>query len=137
MKTNMLVSIIVLLVLVLGCIDKQETEKGSTPTDSKPKDDIRTPSPTVAQKDDVKVQEKLIDMSKEHLSKVLKIPIADIKLDKVESGTWPDSSMGYGKDNESYLPVEVVGYKIFLLYNNTEYEYHGANDRIVSPPNVK
>jgi len=78
-------------------------------------------------------KQKLTRMAKENLSQILKVKADDIKVVGIEEVVWPDPSMGYGDPNVSYVPLAVPGYKIFLQYNETIYEYHAGNGRVVEP----
>lgn len=122
-----------ILILFSGCVDIQKG--GLTPIDKEP-GIIRTPSPTVAPADNTEIKQKLTGMAKENLSQILNVKADDIKVVSIEEASWSNSSMGYGNPNESYLPVEVRGYKIFLRYNETTYEYHAGNERVVPPPDI-
>jgi hypothetical protein len=130
----LLLVLLILLILTSGCVNKQEG--GPTSTDKEP-EVIQTPSPTVAPTDDTEImKQKLAGMAKENLSQILNVKAEDIKVVNIEKTSWTNSSIGYGNPNESYLPVEVRGYKIFLQYKETTYEYHAGNERVVPPPDI-
>ena len=129
MKILLLVFSIV-LILTSGCLNKQEG--GPTPADKEP-EITQTTSPTVTPTDDTEIKQKLTGLAKENLSQILNVKAEDIMEVNIEKASWPNSSMGYGNPNESYLPVEIIGYKIFLQYNETIYEYHAGDERVIPP----
>ena len=78
------------------------------------------------------------DLAKEDLANNLSVSVDDIKISNIEEVTWPTSALGYPKQGEQYLQVETPGFKIFLAYNNTIYEYHSdAEGTVVPPPEGK
>ncbi len=122
MKKIIVVSIIA-TILISGCVGKYSNPK-TTPTVN---DSIPIPENA----------KKVVDLAKSDLAEKLSISVSDITFNGVEAITWPDSSLGYPKSGEQYLPVETPGYKIFLLYNGKSYEYHSDYDKIVPPPAEK
>ena len=121
---KIIIMAIAMIILFSGCVDKSDKVQ-PTPTS--------TETPTATETPNTQVP-KVVDFAKEDLASTLSISVDDIKLSNIEEVTWPTTALGYPKIGEQYLQVETPGFKIFLTYNNTIYEYHSDTEKIIIPP---
>lgn len=109
MKT--IVSIILLLVLLSGCVEQKQAPKEQVPQGAK----------------------AVVDLAKKDLAERLNIPEEEIKVENIISVEWPDSSLGYPEPGLEYEQEANPGYVIFLLAEGELYEYHSDYERIAPP----
>lgn len=143
MPNNAVIILITAIFLFAGCVEKdvnnQPVQTG-TPAQTAVPIQTNTPIQTTSINENA---QKVTYLAKEDLAKTLSIKFStqlsvdDIKLSNIEEVTWPDSSLGYPEFGMQYLQVETPGYKIFLSYENTTYEYHSDYERAVQPPATK
>jgi len=82
-------------------------------------------------------KEKLIELAREDLMKLLVVDKDKITVKSVEKITWPNSALGYPQEGHYYLQVLTDGYKIILDCNGKDYEYHTNMDRVKFDPKIK
>lgn len=82
-------------------------------------------------------KEKLIELAKEDLVKLLAVDKDKITVKSAEKIIWPNSALGYPQEGHYYLQVLTDGYKIILDYNGKDYEYHTNMSNVKVDPKVK
>lgn len=80
--------------------------------------------------------EPLVELAKQDLAFRLNISESNITVIKVIPVEWPDASLGYPEEGKLYAQVITPGYKIILLANKKEYEYHSDYKRAIAPKNI-
>jgi hypothetical protein len=70
------------------------------------------------------VQQKMVDLSRENLSQILKVNIDQVATSKVDPVTWSDASLGCPKIGVMYIQTVTPGFLVRLEADNTEYIYH-------------
>lgn len=130
-KFKKIIIVLVALILFSGCVEKKSDilpTPEETPEQTVP---ISVPTDTTPATEKAK---NVIELARQNLSEMIKVSADDIELLNVEEVAWPDSGLGYRDPNVTYLPVEVPGFKIFLSFNGTTYEYHSDYESVVPPP---
>ena len=85
------------------------------PADTANEPELPAPSP---------VEQQMINLSLENLSRKLNVSIEKINIQKVTKVTWRDASLGCPKPGVDYLRVETPGYSIILEADGKTYEFH-------------
>ena len=83
-------------------------------------------TPTPVSTDEGKVPPKIMDAVIARLAQVVGQAAGDLKVEvvEVEYVEWPDSSLGCPQRGRMYLPVVTPGYRIVLMANGQQYEFH-------------
>lgn len=84
-----------------------------------------TPEPSITPKPSITPeQQKSVDAAKVKLAERLSIDQSKIILVSIQAVDWPDTSLGVSVPGNVYAQVITPGYKIILLANGVQYEYH-------------
>ena len=67
----------------------------------------------------------------EHLVKTLGVPASAIRLLRVETVQWSDTSLGCPKEGMMYAQVITPGFRVVLWAQGREYQYHTDAGRFV------
>lgn len=59
------------------------------------------------------------------------VDISDVAVQTIEKTEFPDASLGVPEPGKMYVQVITPGYIIRLIVDDTVYEYHGSNERLV------
>jgi hypothetical protein len=78
-------------------------------------------------------EEELVELAREDLSRWLGVPAKEINTVSVEAVQWPNASLGCPLPGVIYAEVLTPGFKIILVGQGEEYEYHSdySQDRII------
>jgi hypothetical protein len=120
-----------LVVLATACRSTSampdNSKSGEIPLLSTPKPVDATDEPAASPTADSPspaAQQKMVDLSRENLSQMLKISIDQIVTVKVESAIWPDASLGCPKKGVAYIQVLTPGFLVRLEAEGEQYLYH-------------
>lgn len=91
--------------------------------------------PKQAQTEETK--EKLIELARVDLMKLLAVEKDKITVKSAEKTIWQNSALGYPQEGHYYLQVLTDGYKIILNYSGKDYEYHTNMSSVKINPKVK
>jgi hypothetical protein len=81
-----------------------------------------TPSPAA---------QKMADLSRENLSRILKISVDQILTAEVKPVIWPDAGLGCPKAGVAYIQVLTPGFLVLLEADGQRYLYHTDENEIV------
>jgi hypothetical protein len=109
---------LVLLFFAAACSGIQTAPAKDTPMPDSP---MSTPIPDPA-------LATLAEGARKDLAGRLGIPVEEIKLSRVESVTWPDSSLGCPQPGMAYSQVLTRGYLVVLEARGSLHEYHSGRD---------
>lgn len=76
----------------------------------------------------------LIAMAKADLAERLDVSPGEIEVDTVKAVEFSDTSLGVPEPGAMYAQVITPGYIIHLTVDDTQYEYHAGNNRVVFVP---
>jgi|SRR3990172_5154391 len=89
-----------------------------------PEDASESPDPQSAANPPSPTAQKMVDLSREDLSLMLKIGMDQIVTAEVVPVIWPDASLGCPKTDLAYIQVMMPGFLVFLEVNGQQYIYH-------------
>lgn len=81
--------------------------------------------------------QRVIQSARQDLAKKLGVAIAEIFVIKVESQTWPNSSLGCPDHGQDYAPNIISGYRITMDYKGQEYRYHTDQQKVIPCPPIE
>lgn len=93
-----------------------------------------TTSPSSTPEDSSNEAQPLVSMAKADLAERLDVSPGKIEVDAVEAVEFSDTSLGVPEPGAMYAQVITPGYIIHLKVDDTPYEYHAGNNRIVFAP---
>ena len=124
MELRYLVSILALLLVAGGSCLRQGRTYPPSPTPSE------APIPPGAA--------QVVQLAKEHLAKDKGLDLAKIRVVKVESVEWGDTSLGCPQPGMMYAQVITPGYRVLLSDGTKDYEYHtDTANRVVPCPSPR
>ena len=87
---------------------------------------------------EVSVKDRMVELAKEDLAKLLSVDSSEIKVKSVEEVIWVNGALGYPEEGHYYTEALVEGYRVILSYKGRHYEYHtDMRDHAKLDPKVK
>jgi hypothetical protein len=71
--------------------------------------------------------EALVSQVRADLAERLSLPLTAVQLRSAEAVIWPDASLGCPQPGQMYAQIETPGYRITLVANGTDHEYHASH----------
>lgn len=95
---------------------------GVTPSGATDTDNLLETDPIAAE---------LVLMAQRRVASQLGLAARRVRVVEVTAYEWTDSSLGCPVSGQTYVPVEVVGYRIVLSAGDSEYIFHTDADQIL------
>lgn len=77
---------------------------------------------------------ELVRMAQQLVATQLDLPMRRVQLVSVNVVIWQDSSLGCPRANQTYMPLELPGYRIVVQTGDTSYAFHSDAERLYACP---